>query len=403
MTRLASALRGEVSAATVEAYRRAGQGAYEDLLNAEAVRHEMALAGTDLWSTDPGQASQLLCTWNAFALQTLGEQFVDADYQADPRTVGYLPPVTADQAARFLGQVERWSALARRAAADPQFDVAAQIALPAPLPGWVEVEPCPVPHLQAMLAAGRSMREHVQAALADVGRTTIPEQEQDAVSRLRGLVADADTSLSYGESLWSPGAGEQVHQRVEDSLRRSIDSYYIVGQLFAIPALLDRPEVQVAMVDGARLPLPGQPGFDPWCLTDPASRGVWQRDPAAIRAIETLWRLDPDPAATLRIQAQIDAAVGAGLLARGVDPGGRRIGNYYCCPWSAIYLVLKPVTIAGRALRSFDQVALEVSAEELAEGGAFKRELVIGPFAPTAEVDYCDPTRDGRGERPPWG
>jgi hypothetical protein len=44
--------------------------------------------------------------------------------------------------------------------------------------------------------------------------------------------------------------------------------------------------------------------------------------------------LRPDPAATLTIQAQIDAAAGA--IVRATTASGRPVGNYYCCPWSAI-------------------------------------------------------------------
>lgn len=392
MTRLASAMRGEVSATTVESYRRAGQAAYADVAAAEEVRHELATSGTDLWSTTKGQASQLLCTWNAFALQTLGDQFIEADYRHDPRTVGYLPPVTAEQTARFLGEVEQWSALARRAAADPNFDVARQVEVPVALPRWVEVEPCPVPHLEAMLAAARSMRDHTEAGLADFTRAGVPAGRERAASMLRGLIADADSAVSYAESMWAPGSTAAIHQRVEDSVRRGIGGYYQVGQLLAVPLLLDRPEVQVATVTGARLTLPGQPGFDPWGLTDPASRSAWQRDPSARRAIDSLWRLDPDPTATLTIQAQIDAAVEKGLLVAGVDSRGQRLGSFYCCPWAAIYLVRRPVTIDQQVLRAGEQFSFEVSAEELAEGGSFKRGLVRGPFHPTNQVDYCDPT-----------
>jgi hypothetical protein len=37
------------------------------------------------------------------------------------------------------------------------------------------------------------------------------------------------------------------------------------------------------------------------------------------------------------------------------------------------------------------QVTFDVSGEELAEGGPFVRRIVLGPFQPTSEVDYCDP------------
>src|SRR5262245_15442438 len=105
VTRLAAAMHGEVTAVTVEAYRRAGAVAYQDLLDAEQLRADLAAGGVSLWTMRRHQASQLLCAWNACALQTLGDQLVEADYRADPRTARYLPPVTADQAAAFLGEV----------------------------------------------------------------------------------------------------------------------------------------------------------------------------------------------------------------------------------------------------------------------------------------------------------
>lgn len=391
MTRLAATLRGEVSAETVEAYRRAGAGAYEDLLAAEKLRERLAGGGTDLWHARPGESTQLLCSWNAFVLHTLGEQFVEADYLADPRTVGFLPPVTAEQAAACFGEIEQWSARARRAERDVNFDVGAELSLPAPLPGWVEVEPCPRAHLAAMVTAARSMRERLQVALADFTRAGIPEGKEPVAAKLAGIVAEADAGVSFAESLWSPSTGVHVHQRIETSVKRELESYYRAGQLLAMPGLLDRPGAEITLISGPDLPLPGQPGFDPWCLTDPASRTGWRRDPAAWRAIELLWRSDPDPAATLTIQAQITAATRCGAIVAGTTPGGRTIGNYYCCPWSAIYLVRTPVVVAGRRLRTGDQFTFDVSAEEIFEGGSFKREILLGPFHPTTEIDYCNP------------
>jgi hypothetical protein len=186
-----------------------------------------------------------------------------------------------------------------------------------------------------------------------------------------------------------PDAAGPVHERAENSLRRGIGSYYELGQLLAMPALLDRPGISAVPAVGQPLPLPGQPGFDPWCLTDPHSRATWQQDPAARRAIETLWRYDPDPAATLAIQSQIDAAVTAGSVAARTSRGPR----HYCCPWSAIYQACRPVIIAGQPLRPMQEFTLDASAEEVPEGGPFTRRLLAGPFHSTSEVDYCDPER----------
>jgi len=393
MTRLAAAMRGEIAATTVEAYRRAGAAAYQDLLDAEQLRGDLAASGGSMWTTRPHQASQLLCAWNAFALQTLGDHLVEADYQADPRTVGFLPPVTAEQAAVFLGEVEHWSARARRAATDQTYDVTAEIAVPAPLPEWIKVEPCPRAHLTAMLAAARAMRGRAEAALDDLSKAPPPEDQADAASRLRGLAAEADSVTSFGESLWSPAATGEIHEKVENSLRRGISAYYRLGQLLAMPALLDQPEIAATPLTGPALPPPGQPGFDPWCLTDPGARSGWQYDAAARRAVDLLWRYDPYPPATLGIQSQIDAALANGSIVLTATVG-QTASHYFCCPWSAIYLVRRPVTIAGQPLRPMQQFTFDVSAEEMAEGGEFARRLLLGPFHPTSEVDYCDPTAD---------
>ena len=89
--------------------------------------------------------------------------------------------------------------------------------------------------------------------------------------------------------------------------------------------------------------------------------------------------------------AQAINPTGGGHVQAGVTPDGRPIGNYFCCPWSAVYLVRRPVVIAGRSLRTGQQFTFDVSAEEIFEGGSFKRELLVGPFSLTSEIDYCIP------------
>ena len=66
-----------------------------------------------------------------------------------------------------------------------------------------------------------------------------------------------------------------------------------------MPALIGRTRTTARPVSARPLALPGQPGFDLWCLTDPYTRAYWQQDPAACMAIAMLWRVDPAPARTL--------------------------------------------------------------------------------------------------------
>jgi hypothetical protein len=383
MMRLAAAMQGEVAATTVDAYRRAGAAAYQDLLDAEQLRADLTASGGTVWTTQPSQASQLLCAWNAFALQTLGDELVEAATRADPGTAGYLPPVTAEQAAAFLGEVGHWSARARRAASDETYDVRGEISLPARLPAWVKAEPCPPVHLKAMLAAARAMRGRAEAALDDLVKTPPPDGHADVVSRLRGLAAETDSVVSFGESMWNPDSGREANEQVEDALRRGISAYYRLGQWLAMPTLVGRPEQAPAPVTGLRPPLPGQHGFDPWCLTDPASLSHWQHDHAARQAVSLLWQCDPDPAATLGIQAEIDAAAAEGSVVL-IATISQMPSHYSRCPWSAIYLVRHPVTIAGQALRPMQQFTFDVSADRFERGGPFVRRLLLGPFHPAA-------------------
>jgi hypothetical protein len=203
--------------------------------------------------------------------------------------------VTRPQAARGAGHVPaprtnghitlRVTAAACGSLAGAGTQLAEVVALPVPLPGWVKAEPCPRAHLDAMLAAARAMRGRAEAALADFIRTEPPRGGEDAAARLRGQVAKAGSVVAYGEALWSPDVPAEVHERVENWLRRGITAYYELGQLLAMPVLADRPQVSAVPVAAKPLPLPGEPGFDPWCLTDRHTRARWQRDPAARRAI----------------------------------------------------------------------------------------------------------------------
>lgn len=381
VTRVISALRGEVSAATLEAYRSAGAAVYDVLAEVEAARKQ---AGG---KRSVGERSGQVAVWNALVPQLLGEALLDADYAASPRTVGYLPPVTAQQVGRLFALVEPWLARARRGQADPSFALSAEAALPARLPGWVEVEPCPPTHLTAMIAASHRIGEYAEAALADAEAD--PELEE-RLPRLRQLWAEADTAARYADTLLRPDANQELHQAIEDKLHRALEAWFLLGQLAADPHLAERAPGLERVVLADPLLLPGGPSFDPWCLTDPVSRRRWQAEYRAVRAIELLWAYDPAPAATLTVQAEIDAALEAGDIVASTN-SGRTLGHYYCCPWGAVYQVRRPVRIARTRLHAMEQFVFDVSAEEVAEGGKFVRRIVRGPFHDTSEIDYCDP------------
>jgi hypothetical protein len=389
MTKLRAGLAGELDTVVLEALRSAGRGAYDELVAAEKLRDELTAAGATVWDAPVAVASQLLAAWNAFVLQTLGESFLDADYAANPGTVGYVPPVTFAQASSWLSAVAGWISRARQARVNPDYDIGAELALPAGLPTWAEVEPCPPEHLAALLAAIPPVREHIDVALFALERGAVPEQHRKGVNRLKQLAAQAGSAADYAMSLRTQRHHPGLHQLIENNLKNALELWFHIGQLAAMPRLLAdyRALRPAARPDVATLP--GGARFDPWCLTDRVTLGRWQRDPQARQAISEMWQYDPDPAATLTLKAQIDAAVADG----DVVPARLRNGGscYYECPWAGLYEVRRPITIGGRRLRVLEQFTLQAAADNVLRGGTFERGIVTGPFQPTNEVEYCDP------------
>lgn len=397
---LRARFQGEQSAESVEAYRTAGGRAYDFQQQAEEMRGDLLRRSIDPWSVEPANQAFLLCAWNAFVLQTLADQFVAADYQADPGTVGFLPPITAEQALRLYSQVEGW--LSRASQAQSNHDYRLDVHVPADLPPWIEVEPCPRTHLGGMVAAGRMLMPQAESAAATLNTDATHPDRSAAVQQLHQRVAAAHSQASYAEDLLTPQTPPQVHEQIERHIKDALEAYYQIGQFAMMPGLLLTASVTVSGTDpndsATALSLPGQPGFDPWCLTDPLARAQWQRDRTARRAIENLWRFDPDPRQTLAVQAEIDAARTRGDIAFSGGRAGQAASFYFCCPWSSIYVVRRPVTIGGRQLRVLEEFTYDVSAEEIAAGGAFKRTILIGPFHTTDEIDYCDPQAGGHDD-----
>ena len=123
--------------------------------------------------------------------------------------------------------------------------------------------------------------------------------------------------------------------------------------------------------------------LDPWLITDADARGRFEKDPQAVKALVNTWRHDPDFGQTRDIQHQIGAAREHGDLTR--------VAWYFCCPWAPVYQVNRDVNIGGKHLQRGQRFTFDVSAEGMESGEPFRREILIGDFKPTEDVDYCLP------------
>ncbi len=396
--RMRAFIRGEISAETIESYRTAGGVAYSLFIEAEKKRADLADGGTSPWTMSAGDRAYFTAVWIGFSLQTLGDAFIKADYDLDPDTVGFVPRITAEQVDLFYSHVADFLAFAAAAADNKDYVLPGH--LPFDLPEFVEADPCPLAHLVAMLAAGRVMVEHAGIAVSDALRATKDRPAESAAlrSRIAALQSTHDSAQALHRDGFVPTP--EMHMRIESQIKSVIQEAFLIGQLVVQPNLLSGtaynhhtvPQASSGnpfdniFTNGKRLPRPGKPGFDLFCLTSPSHISQFRRDPKAGPAMEFLWTHDPNPDETLTIQESILAAANRGDIS---DRQNGKTACYSCCPWAAIYLVVRPVTLAGHLMRPGQEFVFDVSAEETERGGPFRRELLIGRFSSTTKTDYC--------------
>lgn len=396
--RIVAVTQGEVNTKILEAYRRAGNTIHDQLHAAENRRLERKITGESPWTASTSSQLELLCTWNAHVLQVLGDKFLDADYSAQPVTAGFVPRVTYDQVEALYSQVEGWLSKSRQAAINPNYSL--DVYLPATLPTWAEVEPCPRPHLDGIMAAIRHIRTHAEAAMKVFEDEDTPKDQQDVLNYLRQLFAEANTKTDYIEGLWQPKASLELHERIEEQAKVAIESYYRLGQLLAMPNLAEeelkssknrsKPQQGNQKVP-IWPPLPGEAGFDPWVMTDPSQRNRLKRDSKAKKAIENMWKYDPNPRRTLGLFAEIEAARERKDVDYAKNPNGTPFGFYMCTPYAAIYEVKRPLSIHGKRLGTAQRFSFEASPEAVLLGKEFEFGLLVHDFRP-AQLDYCDPS-----------
>jgi hypothetical protein len=377
-------LHDEVAATALEAYRRAGTAVYDLRDDLDRVRLEHLVAKVPLWDRPQGSRIALVCGWNAFVHQLLGDHLLEADYACEPRTVGYVLPETAQQALASYGQVAGWLSRARQALDNPTYELDA--AVPAVLPPWVVVKECPESYLDGLTAALLRVRQHAEGALGEFRKVQArTEKERLSRNRVTQLAAEAGAAADYAAGLRGAELPEDegVRQEILGQVRIALERYYVVGQLLGAPALALEPSPALQRKgrragQAAPAPGPGHEKFDPWCLTDPRVVGTLRTYTRAKRAVDAMWKADPDPARTLATKAEID-----GALFRD-DIAYAHTGQFHICPWSATYVVKRPVKIAGKALTALQTFTFAIERGD----GHFRRQILIGTFHRTGNMKY---------------
>lgn len=373
--RIVARLHGEVAAHALESYRRAGLHVYELADRLQEALAELLVERDEESST----RLALLCGWNALALQTIGDHLLAADYERSPRTVGFVPPALAAEALGHYGPVAGWLSRAQQALHNEHYEL--DVATPAVLPRWVSLDADV--EGGAYLAGLRSALARLEAhadrwsaaagAIEDGGNRG--DRERRALGIIRQVRAEAGAASDYAAGL---GAGTSVAgaaAEVEAQVKLALERLFLYGQLVADPSLalapLPKPSVRAKAGEALRLRAPGEPGFDPWCLTDPRRAALLKLQPSARLAIRELWDRDPEPARTLALKADIDTAVVR-------NRAGYGVGHFHACPWSAIYVAKQPLRIGRAAVQALEEFTLSLEAS----GRRFRRSIEVGPFHP---------------------
>ena len=398
--RMFARFQGEVPAATLEAYRRASLPVFELMDKVEARRLACATDGLTPWTIHPATRTEFLCAWNAFVLQTLGNDILEADYAEYPATAGYVPPVTADQVMAYFTQVEGWLDRAHQAHANPDYQL--DVDVPAQLPPWSRVEPCPESHLRGLISAMRAVGEHAAAAVAVLPEVAADAPEhQKQLNRIRQLYASAQGKARYAAELHGADPPPAVRERVEPYAREAIEMFYELGQLAADPELAGGAREAATApgpVAAKASPSPSQPDFDKWMLTEPAARPALKNDQRARAPINRIWKMDPNPLLTCSIQREIETAMEHGEVGYATTRGGARVGPWFRCPWGPIYVANRSFVLDGVRLLAGQQFVFEVSAPEPGtsggkRGNGFVRRILLGTFKATGDVVYDEPGR----------
>jgi hypothetical protein len=358
--RIGAAARGEISIADLVVYRSANIDAY------------------DMLDHLPANGLARASAWCAFVLQTHADNLL---------STGTHPSSCSRENygdARLLYDLAaRWLVRAREATASPGYKLDV-------------VVPQPFPHLLAQLGRGevQAMRKTLEALEARAGAEAAGRRGDLVWERLQPTLASVRAALDAASGI----ATKHEHQRELEAtlaviLHEGLDRAYQAGQLLALPDILAKPRPPSARPltsQGAlTLFVPGDPGFDPWCLTDPAVAEQKRASRMATALVNDLWRDDPRPDVTLAILADILTAVELGVveyMPPDLAATLRVISDR--CPWPAVLYARTAVEIGGQKLSTGDRFVLAVGAAER----GFQRAIVCATTrAPTVFSDIDTP------------
>jgi hypothetical protein len=348
-------IRGEISDSSVQGYLRAASQIEEIWQQIDERLAALISQGTAPWEAYAQLRYPLAYIRAARTYQVFVKELLAADAAFDPRTAGYLPPITYDQANALCSQIQPALQYTVAALNDPAYVPG----IPTPLVLGPRIEnegrPCPVTHLQGIIAATREVREWATGLLAQYEHsihqmsTSIPTDITTHLTALRGLLAQADSQWRFGTDFTGQvtqgQATPEMHMQAENYLWDALQNYFLLNQAVAMPELLRAAQ--------SRRPVSG-PGTasreyrdrrispeDLWRYSAPSARSELYGTEFGSREMGEMWR---------RMGGILSA--GAQQYLDEVDDALARNDVYVIavmanCPYEPIYRTRRPLSIGG--------------------------------------------------------
>lgn len=225
---IAGTFRGELSPSGLQGLRAAGAAAYSLNEEADAMRAEPSY---DPWSADLGAELFLVCTWNSFALQTIGDQLLEAG------NGDLVSESSLAYAQVCYAQTLTWVESARFAQANAAYRLTTP--LPAMLPPWPRFEQTRPEHVRALERAFDAVAPRAESDLARLVATA-PADRSQSLAELKLLAADMHTCAEFAARLRSNAQSHIQLREVCDELARALGRAYTLGQVVAMPTLIER-------------------------------------------------------------------------------------------------------------------------------------------------------------------
>ena len=229
-TWLAGTVRGEFSTSGLDGLREAGGAAYSLADEAEGLRQA---PGWDPWRQERTTQLFLVCAWNAFALQAVADHVLDLDADA----AELAPATTLAFARRCYPDVTSWIERARFAQANPAYRV--DVPLPTQLHAWPVFEQPRADHIRALRRAYDAIAPRAEYDGQRLAETAAPADARQ-LGEVRLLETQMQAAAELAARLGARAQGREQLAEVRDALLEALHCAYALGQVAAMPSLVER-------------------------------------------------------------------------------------------------------------------------------------------------------------------